>query len=724
MNHSHQALGYADILYRASNRVSVKNNNFYQGNVGKELRKLNSKYTSEKIFRLWVNKDNITRAALSALLVTEAIAALPTFGGSLSAMPYTAAALAAVSLTAKTVLISNSAANIVDRYNFDGVNGLLNFETAVDALIVVTLLPRIPLMGNATAPSYSAVQGTLGAKSLAVLSNMAKFSRYMMATSGRYLNNALAQFQYSSGTLLAWGAGGYGVYQFSFADSIAEDLQSRGININASTIRKRATFNIAMSLLTFAGNKNFIRRNLKQQPAVTEQFMAKNSISNSFLVNRLKGAVNPLGAAKNFYSNSNMAWPIKGLGAASVFSGYVAYDFFVLSEVTLLSYTNTDGRYMNQIFKKDPLPELKEGESALNLVGFDKEDALLYLGSHAKASHRREMKHFGEKNFYIEDYDSPEHFLELIEKHAEKHGPIKYLKIMTHGKPGTLYTKQAMVGQAVATNSEEDNEKSLVLDPADQGWINGYWFEKYAKEIKKISKKAFAPDARIVVFACLVGANLDYLSEEEMPTENDPWYEYDRKLKIGDYFVDQMGDKLLVNGGLINTSTRILVGLDSSYGSAIRTAADNGNLLESKRNIIPLIDLERPMGASERPLKVKDLDEIIANSSITAVNDRMMYLTHKKESEESKEIAAFDSRPDIWAETNSIAGSLAENGLIGSAMASNGEPTFVEKAAYIGNRLKNIIPALPKLISKYGIQLEGPWWQSRYKSKSFAPQKL
>ena len=68
-------------------------------------------------------------------------------------------------------------------------------------------------------------------------------------------------------------------------------------------------------------------------------------------------------------------------------------------------------------------------------------------------------------------------------------------------------------------------------------------------------------------------------------------------------------------------------------------------------------------------------------------------MTHRNESKESFNIAEFDSQPAIW-----------------------------EKAAYLGTRIKMMIPAMPKLIQKYGIQLEGAWWESRYKSKIFQAQ--
>ena len=195
------------------------------------------------------------------------------------------------------------------------------------------------------------------------------------------------------------------------------------------------------------------------------------------------------------------------------------------------------------IKKAKPVPALAGDESALTLIGFAKND-VLYYGSRSTNSSRFEDRLFGDRHYKL-DFDSPDDLVQKIKEHAQKHGKIKYLKIMSHGLPGLIYTTEA----TTSPTTPGDKDFSYTSEP---GWVSAAWFSENMENIQKITQDAFAEDVRIIIYSCLTGTNFDdFTSHEEK--------------KVGDQLLDTMAEAMLVNGGRIDASRRVLVGINTVF---------------------------------------------------------------------------------------------------------------------------------------------------------------
>ncbi|NBT59303.1 hypothetical protein EBT16_11025, partial [bacterium] len=447
----------------------------------------------------------------------------------------------------------------------------------------------------------------------------------------------LAGWIHEASYLAVFGHAAFGAYQFAYAEHIAESLRLQGYQSSAAQIRQQALAHFAEAFLL----------GLCEWNQVAQGGPSSNPLKS--ISERFRYMVLPHEAFKDTFKSLSpiLGAPLAGIAAAVPAAGYVAYDYVLANEALMYFFAGTDFGYFSHNQKEQEYPELKDQETAVSFIGFDKAD-MLYTGAHAMDSHHTELKKYG-KRYFIYDFNSPEDLLKKISQHAQAHGPIKYLRIMTHGLPGRLYT------QAVAASSNGEGDHSELAER--EGWINEKWLRENASNIQKTAGKSMAPRARVVLFACLVGANLD----SELPGI---------EKTSGDDFLKALGETLLVNEGLIDSSIRFLMGIDTIYGSLFNWASRDEFLRrDSVRQHQPLLPVslfrEESPGYFEK-----------------ALEDPATF--------ESLLVKEGDGSSD-WSETS-------------------------ETLAYSVSRLGRMLTQLHKLGYNYGLLLEGPWWSTpRYK---------
>jgi hypothetical protein len=561
--------------------------------------------------RAWVNRQNASVAALSVLLAAEAIAIPFTGGGSAAAMPATLSGITTVGVIgAKTLLITNSVINIADRTKLHGVKGLANLDTVFDAFMILSLTPR-PMVGAAPAPTFI---GRLSQGSLKFVSHL----------------------QYSTAAFFGVAAPTYGTYLLWNADSISESLSKEGILVTPTEVRRKGLIQIALGFVALGQNASYYRQGL----AKNGESFSKGMESATFTQGSLPRFINQFRQIKQLRDTyaSNPTW-IGGVKTVALGAKLIAMDYLLVTEGLLLSYANLDSNFVNHAEKVNPLPDLLEGESAVVLIGFEPSDYFLYAGAQSRNSNRHEIAKYG-KRLFVYDYHSPEDLLSALETHAKKHGPVRYLKIATHGRPGKLFTP------AVAASPE---------GAMKEGWIDITWLEAHEVEIRRRSRLIFAKSAQLRLWSCLVGANLDTDDGEGV--------------RVGENFVRKLGDTLLVQGGSIDASTRVLMGLDATVG----TLGDES--------------IKASFAAHHRaaPRFALPIDSLVSNEDL--------------------EVADWSSNnlSSPWREK------LADTLEIGENMA---------------RRVVGIFAHWPPVWWTYGVNLEGPFWQSRYLSLDFPDQTV
>jgi len=541
---------------------------------------------SENWVRAFVNREMAVVYAQSALLLGEAIMVPFTWGGSVAAMPTTLHAVAVgLQAVGKTSLILNSALNISDRYVQQGLKGLVNPLSTLDALTITLLLPRLP---------------------------------------------ALAGWIHQASYFAVFGNAAFGAYQFAYAEQIAESLRFQGYQSSAAQIRQQALGHFAEAfLLGLCEWTHFSDATSSSSPlkSFTER-LRYMALPHEVFKDTLKSLAPHLGA------------PLAGVVAALPTAGYLAYDYILANEALMYFFAGTDFGYFSHNQQEQEYPELKDQETAVTLIGFDKAD-MLYTGAHAIDSHHTELKKYG-KQYFVYDYTSPDDLLNKLSQHAQQHGPIKYLRIMTHGLPGRLYT------QAVSASSSEEGDR-LELSERD-GWIDQKWLRENASQIQKVAEKSMAPQARVVLFACLVGANLD----SELPGI---------EKTAGEDFLRALGETFLIKEGLIDSSVRFLMGLDTIYGSLLNWSTR---------------------------------DEFLRTNESRQQQPLLPVSLFREESSGFFDKALLDP-----ASFNSL---LVD------------ESETVDTLRYSISRLGRMLTQLHKLGYNYGLLLEGPWWSTpRYK---------
>ncbi|NBQ52812.1 MAG: hypothetical protein EBU49_04440, partial [Proteobacteria bacterium] len=588
---------------------------------------------SENWVRAYVNRQMAVVYAQSALLLGEAIAVPFTWGASSATMPATLHAIVVgLQVAGKATLVVSSSLNIADRYIQTGVKGLINPASALDALTIVMLLPR-PIPGPVDAQSW--------------------FGRILQ--SGR---NQAAGWMHEAGRFAVVGHTAFGAYQLAFADHIASTLRLQGFQASAAEVRRQAFGHFAQAFLLGVVEWGEYRRGqVLGGDSHTKMVASTNPIT--VFAKRLRNMVFPHKAAIDAY---NSLVPVIGAplaGAVSVLpaAGYVAYDYVIASEAMMYFYAGSDFGYFSHNRKQQEYPELAAGETAVSFVGFDEPD-MLYAGAHAIDAHRVEMEKYGNR-YFIYDYHSRDEFLAKLSEHGRKHGPVKYLRIMTHGLPGKLYTADVQV-------SAGEGEDTAQRD----GWIDAGWLRKNGDKIRDVAGSSMAPGARAVLFACLVGANMDVAAPGL--AEN-----------AGDDFLRAFGETILHKGGLVDASVRFLIGMDTVYGSMMNWAARDEVIRSGGIQHQPILPLNLYRNGKSGLLEADEqLRQQMAAAVVSAATGEGV-------------VAAGDDAG--WSES-------------------------AEMLQYAAERMWRMMTQLHKLGIRYGIQLEGPWWSTpRYKHAHVEP---
>ena len=586
---------------------------------------------SENWVRAFVNRRMAVVYAQSALLLGEAISVPFTWGASGAAMPVTLNAIVVgLQVAGKATLVVVSSMNIADRFVQQGVKSLVNPASALDALTIVMLLPR-PVPGPVDAQTW--------------------FGRALQT--GR---NSAAGWMHEAGRFAVVGHTAFGAYQLAFADHIAATLRLQGYQSSAAEVRRQAIGHFAQAfLLGIVEWGEYRRGQALGGDHHTQVVAASNPVT--ILLKRLRNMVFPHKAAIDAYQGLApvIGAPLAGVVSVLPAAGYLAYDYVIASEAMMYFYAGTDFGYFAHNRKQQEYPELAAGETAVSFIGFDEAD-MLYAGARAIDAHRVEMEKYG-KNYFIYDYHSREEFLRKLADHARDHGPVKYLRVMTHGLPGKLYTADVQV-------SAGDGEDTAQRD----GWIDAKWLRRNGDRIRGIAAGAMAPGARAVLFACLVGANMDSAA---------PGLAED----AGDDFLRAMGETIMHKGGLVDASVRFLIGLDTVYGSMLNWAARDEVIRAGAVKHQPVLPLN--LYREGKP-GIMEADETLRQQMASAV----------------------------------VAAATGENMVIAGDDWAQGS----EMLQYAVSRMWRMLTQLHKLGIRYGIQLEGPWWSTpRYKHAHVEP---
>jgi hypothetical protein len=486
------------------------------------LRKASQIFAKEKsigIQRAWLNRETISVGAMAALLAAQGVCVVVTVGICSATLPATSSWVVTggrIALgAARTTVVSMSAANLVDRYRFEGAAGLINVGSAIDTLIIVSSLPGPTLAALESARTFEIFGKTINASDVAA---------------------KMARLQFKTTTTLSAAGAAYGGWEVMNAEAIANHLNEKGEDISASDIRRQGVMDLAMSGLGGLSAYHYFKTTLKNSPKFQAYQDAHNTSWKSYAESFSR--FGPKKSFGNIYNGLRlMRTNFKsGTKLTAVGLGYLTYQAAVSGALSLASYTYPD---FVMRAANPSLPELREGESALLLNGFASND-LLYYAFSSDYANRFEIKKYG-KHLGASFFESSDDLFQKIKDYAAKNGKIRYLKIMAHGVPGRIVP--------LATQDVMDGSRRELLDVE--------YLQRNEERIKQLSGDAMAPDAEVVIISCLVGGNLnkavDYrgLHFEE---------------KSGDRFIQTLGDTLLVNGGAIESSRRIIMGLDGSIG--------------------------------------------------------------------------------------------------------------------------------------------------------------
>ena len=641
LSKSRTAEGLASVLGKSLNNLKSKDKNFLSPDDLHRIHQLIEDQNSENWVRAFINREMAVVYAHSALLLGEAVSVPFTWGGSAAAMPVTLhAVVVGLQVVGKTTLIVTSTLNISDRYVQQGIKGLINPSSALDALTIVMMLPR-PIPGAVDAQTWlgRALQG------------------------GR---NQVAAWMHEASRFAIAGHAAFGAYQLAFADHIAATLRLQGYQTTTEEVRRQALGHFAEAFLLGIVEWNEYQHGQALGGQYHTQTMASTNPV-TIVLNRLRNMVFPHQAAIETF---NSLAPIVGTplaGAASVVpaAGYLAYDYLIGSEALMYFYAGSDFGYFSHIRKNAEYPDLKNNESAVTFIGFDEAD-MLHAGAHSIDSHKVELEKYGSR-YFVYDYKSREDFLHKLTEHARTHGPIKYLRIMTHGLPGKLYT-----GDVSAAAVDETGDRSEMAQR--DGWIDANWLRQNSDKIRKIAKTSIAPEARVVLFACLVGANLDTAAPGLAQNS-------------GDDFLKALGETLLSQGGLIDSSIRFLMGLDTIYGGLMNWSARD-EMIQSNRAVKhnPILPISLYQLGQQGFLETNEnLKDSMAQALLSAATG------------EGAVVASEESNNHDWAQSS-------------------------EMLQFAVARMWRMLTQLHKLGIHYGINLEGPWWSTpRYKHARVIP---
>jgi hypothetical protein len=531
-----------------------------------------------EVLRAWVNPETISVGIMSALLVAEGVCVVATVGVCSPVLAGTLASTATMTRAARGLQVAerlyfggSAAIRLVDVYRLEGASSLLSLASAIDALLVVACLPAPSAELMQWAPAFR-----LGAR----------------VVRGPKLFQSLALVQRQSSVAFGVGALAYGSWQIARADKLAEELsRGRSTPITASEIRRQGVLN----LVTGAFMGHVARQNRVQGTRASTQYaklMEEASFQRSLLSIKNKASRLLIHVpARNFVRAARglRTKPLGSLGKMALASATMAYDAFFYAELALMSYTLPDFAFANGW---EPLPELKPGEIAVTLNGFDPLD-LLYSGFKSRHSRRDLLGKYEEGVTYFDaDFETPDDLLQQIER-LSRRGKIRYLRIAAHGIPGRVASR------AISIEGED-------------GFIDERFLQANRDRVRKLARQSIAPDAQVTFVSCLVGANLDQ-----------PMQVHDMEIPVdaGDRFARAFGDTLLVGGGTLQTSRRMVMAFDATMGAAFDATLASGirnpqSRAAYEREILQLRDdfeRSRPRPLLASPAARDDEDPLSSN---------------------------------------------------------------------------------------------------------------
>lgn len=457
------------------------------------------------------------------------------------------AALSVALAGSSTVIVADSSYNLINRTSQLGaLRGILSVEGLIDMLLIASLTPMIP---------YRYYLSTKGRGAIALQEGV-------RTTFFQKLFNGTLTFtrsvQYQSPFLLAGVVGSQGVWQIANAERIRREYAMMGVYLTESQVRRDGLVKIAFGFLGAARYGSYLRKiktdslfaksmeGLKIRNAVIKPLKFYNPFHHGGRIlehaRKIGASVRASIAARGVKAK---AGHLLGAGGSSLWilfhSVGIVYDFFIGAFAYFFSFGYLDVLFNSKI----DLPELEDGEIVLLLSSFNDQD-VLGTAVHSYYNYRRYLEKYElGVNLFIDTFSSGDDFVKKLEFYGKNVGKIKYLKISAHGIPGKIAPTAASI--------EGDTGVDFFID---------HEFLGARKEIfDRIGEEYMAPDAMMVIWSCLVGAEIN---KNRVIGVNQDVY-----LNVGDAdrLMELIGDTLLQKGGTVYSSRKILIGLDTVYGS-------------------------------------------------------------------------------------------------------------------------------------------------------------
>ncbi|MGB0454996.1 MAG: hypothetical protein ACPGJV_14900, partial [Bacteriovoracaceae bacterium] len=615
------------------------------------------KEKKEAVRSVWLSRESILTAVTIATIGAAEIGCVIATGGiCLTTAPkWVAAGRAITSL----ILATQSATNIIDRYRFQGGDGLMSMATLIDVALIFAVAPR---------PTLKMLGISLGTKIGPAW--LQKFTHAIKPF------KILANTQHLMTQALLFGGAGYGTWQMFNADKIVQDLEREGIQTNASAVRKQAAGVIGLSLLGgFLGMAKFKESLATNRYATIKNYksslikvMSKKVLHRYRYLNILSAAKGTLVNLAHVFQSTGFkqraSYLFKALGAGAV----LGYDVIAYSAFAFLSFS-----YGDVLFEKKatPLPELKDGEIALIFNGFAQEDLLHHImdDDAAKVSELRKYKKG--VNLFEVDLKSPMMLFKAIEEFGKVHGKVKYLKIMAHGLPGKFF--------ASGTGPEGEGGAE----------INEKFILQHKDYIQEVARKYMAPDAVVRLYSCLVGANLDkdmdYLPSSAESEDDTVHFSKDS----GDRIINAIGNNLLVNGGTIDSSRRVIIAIEKMLSPAVQHAM---------LNLAKDSEFRKAISDTEF-----NIDEFIA-AKHAAEEERK-----QKQSEKPKEKKEKPKGKQVPKEFEPI---------------DDDEVSVLDIGLKSFDTMVTIYSRIWTITNSFGMNVEGHWFKPRHRTDYFEPQTL
>jgi len=643
----------------------------------------NAIYTKENSYRLAIGLSVIT---LGLAYIPSAAALSVTYGG--ATILSTAGVVTAANIASRATFFATSSLSTAERFHRNGILALTNYGTYIDIFTAFASLPRV-IAGPITATSW--------------------YGKLFQTT-----KNHFGMYQVEAAAMVWISQGLIGAYEVYNAEALAKQLSlEEGRHVTAGDVRLQGMRNILIAVIMQRINAKVYQQGRARHGEAFDEVISPWKMKNSPTLKRLRNITRYPSAVKESFTQfsnkpvNNWLKPFTyaaGAGSAAWTALSVpAQSWVFLNEMSLFSYTNLDKNYTSTVLDAEPLPDLIDNEIAVLAVGFDKSD-ILYTGALANGSTLTERVKYGNEKFKTITFKDPMDLFTQLQELSQQYGPVKYLKIATHGLPGMLFTL------AAHTSGTPDNAD----DEHTEGWINTEFLTKNKAELQSIARETFAENTRVILFSCLTGGNYDTHGESKaqdtvaavgdaiesglekatsaLPTilkyekSETPSYE---DPKIGDTFLDALSDVVLVNKGRIDASRRILVGLDTVYGSVIwKGYVNNREINGQSQRIIPMTRFEEsPNGSSFMELSLEE----------------NLRIQEEMNQDANSEAMGEDFKLELIPAPMLISGITMHN-----------QSTAVETTRAAAKSMVRMLKYMPRATWRYGVKLEGPWWHNRY----------